>query len=87
MLHWMINSRTGFVVLLVVAFVLALAVYFLPALLAWSMGSPHLVAIAVLDLLLGWTVIGWLASLVWALQTASGETFDEEVPERREPRI
>ncbi|WP_298171169.1 superinfection immunity protein [Acidithiobacillus sp.] len=28
--------------------------------MAWSMGSPHRMAIALLDVLLGWTILGWI---------------------------
>lgn len=52
MLHWITDSRAGFVTPLVIAFVLALGVYVLPALIAWSIGSPYRVAITVLDILL-----------------------------------
>ncbi len=41
MLHWIANSRSGFVALLMAAFIVAVAIYALPALMAWSMGSPQ----------------------------------------------
>ncbi len=87
MLRWMTDSSTGFVVLLMVAFTLMLGVYVLPALLAWVMASPHRVAITMLDLLLGWTIIGWLAALIWALTSGREGSFDEEEPARKEPWI
>ena len=45
MFHWIADSRNGFVVVLMAAFLVAMAIYALPALLAWSMGSPQRVAI------------------------------------------
>ncbi len=46
--------------------IIALALYFLP----WinSMVSKHhnSGAILVLNLFLGWTIIGWIAALVWS---------------------
>jgi hypothetical protein len=42
--------------------------YFLPAILAFGRSKRDAVAILVLNLLLGWTVIGWVISLVWALK-------------------
>lgn len=87
MLRWMTDSSTGFVVLLMVAFTLMLGVYVLPVLLAWVMASPHRVAITMLDLLLGWTIIGWLAALIWALTSGREGSFDEEEPARKEPWI
>lgn len=42
-----------------------LGVYFLPSVLAW--GKRNETAIFMLNLLLGWSVIGWVIALVWAL--------------------
>jgi hypothetical protein len=46
--------------------VVAVALYFLPALIAHKRKHHQEGAIAVLNLLLGWTFIGWVGSLVWA---------------------
>jgi hypothetical protein len=78
MLHWITGTRDGFLVLLVIAFVLALGVYVLPVLMAWSLGSPYRMSITVLDILLGWTVLGWLAALIWAVVTGKSGSFDED---------
>lgn len=40
MFHWIADSRSGFVALLIAACIVAMAIYTLPALLAWSMSSP-----------------------------------------------
>ena len=87
MLHWITGTRDGFLVLLVIAFVLALGVYVLPVLMAWSLGSPYRMSITVLDVLLGWTVLGWLAALIWAVMTGNGGSFDEGRPSRQKPWI
>jgi len=42
-------------------------VYFLPAILAFLLGRRNAVAILALNLLLGWTLLGWVGALVWAL--------------------
>jgi hypothetical protein len=47
--------------ILVVGFVL----YFVPSFIAG--GKRNFAAIVALNILLGWTVIGWVISLVWAL--------------------
>jgi len=44
--------------------------YFLPAIIAKSRKHPNTAGVFVLNLLLGWTVIGWIGSLIWAF--ASG---------------
>jgi len=41
--------------------------YFLPAAIAADKGKSNAGAICALNLLLGWTVIGWVAALVWSL--------------------
>ena len=85
MFHWIADSRSGFVVVLMAACIVAMAIYALPALLAWSMGSPQRVAITLVDLLLGWTILGWIAALIWAIMSGNGGSFDEDPPPRREP--
>lgn len=42
--------------------------YFLPAIVAFARGKRDAGAILVLNLLLGWTAIGWVIALVWALR-------------------
>ena len=42
------------------------ATYFLPFIVAQSRRHVNVTAIAVLNLLLGWTCIGWIMALVWA---------------------
>ena len=44
----------------------ALGLYFLPSLVAVLRRHHNVVAIFVLNLTLGWTVLGWVAALVWA---------------------
>jgi uncharacterized membrane protein len=46
-----------------------LAVYFLPAIFAVFRRHANALAIFLIDLLLGWTVLGWIGALVWALAT------------------
>jgi hypothetical protein len=46
--------------------IIFLSMYFLPALVAWKRSHKNASAIGVLNLFLGWTMIGWVGSLVWA---------------------
>jgi hypothetical protein len=46
---------------------LIFAVYFLPSLIAFSRQHKNRIAIFLLNLLLGWTVLGWVGSLVWSV--------------------
>lgn len=49
-------------------FVLAPALYFLPTYEAWSRDHVNLTPIVLVNTFLGWTLIGWVAALVWALK-------------------
>jgi hypothetical protein len=46
------------------------AFYFFPSIIAWWRSHHNMLAIFVLNLLLRWSGIGWIAALVWAV-TAS----------------
>lgn len=48
-------------------FVAAPALYFLPMIEAALRKHGNLPALGALNLLLGWTLIGWVGALVWAL--------------------
>ena len=43
-----------------------LALYFLPIVVAFVRHHKAKLAIVITDLLLGWTVVGWIAALIWA---------------------
>jgi hypothetical protein len=53
--------------LVVAALLFALYVYFLPTSIASERQHRERTAIFVLNLLLGWTFVGWVAALVWSL--------------------
>ena len=48
----------------------AFAIYFFPFLFAWSEKRENTAAIGALNLLLGWTFLGWVVALVWAMTKA-----------------
>jgi len=43
--------------------------YFLPSIIALARSKRDLLAIFLLNLFLGWTVIGWIVALVWAAKS------------------
>jgi hypothetical protein len=45
---------------------LALALYLAPTILAARRHKRSLLLISLLDVLLGWTLLGWIAALIWA---------------------
>lgn len=51
---------------ILIVLVLAL-VYFLPSVVAYSRAHKNKVAIFFLNLLAGWTFIGWVAAFVWSV--------------------
>lgn len=45
----------------------ATLVYFVPTIIAFSSGRRQRVAIVALNVVAGWTLIGWVVALVWSL--------------------
>jgi hypothetical protein len=54
-------------ILIIIAFFL----YFLPLIIANARKNSNTTAITLLNLFLGWTVIGWIAALIWAFSSDS----------------
>lgn len=51
------------------------ALYFLPAIIAYKRNHHNRLAILVMDLLVGWSFIGWAIALVWACTAVKQETI------------
>jgi Superinfection immunity protein len=64
-----INSAVSFIVLTYLTCVF-LALYLLPCLIGYARRAPDLAVIAVIDILLGWTFIGWVVALAMAFRSA-----------------
>jgi hypothetical protein len=43
--------------------------YFLPSIIALGRSKRDITAIVLLNFFLGWTMIGWVVALVWAVKT------------------
>src|SRR6266702_2920937 len=65
----MIGSLITAATILVVTAVCA-ALYVLPLLLGWARRVPNLGSVAVVNILLGWTLAGWAVALAMALRSA-----------------
>jgi hypothetical protein len=51
----------------IILLIVSLLIYFIPTFVARSRRHHNYGAIVALNIFLGWTFIGWVASLVWAL--------------------
>ena len=56
----------GMPVQVVLIFALAVVTYIFPALMAFRRGHPGRNGVLILNILIGWTVIGWIVALIWA---------------------
>lgn len=58
-----------------VFFVAAPAMYMLPTYEAWKNKHPNLAAISLVNIFLGWSVLGWVIALIWAFKKAEPTPF------------
>lgn len=56
------------VIILLVIVAACFLFYFLPTIIAFKKQRDNKVSILALNLFLGWSLIGWVISLVWALK-------------------
>lgn len=49
-------------------FLAAPALYLLPTFEAWNKSHPNLTSIALVNLFLGWSLIGWVVAMAWAFK-------------------
>nr|WP_277988873.1 superinfection immunity protein [Ramlibacter ginsenosidimutans] len=59
-----LNAFGTFVALLI--FIDAPALYLLPTYEAWKNKHPNLASIALVNIFLGWSLVGWVVAVVWA---------------------
>lgn len=56
------------------------AFYMLPTFEAWLREHPNLTSIALLNIFLGWTLLGWVAALVWSFKRQEPYSTRSPVP-------
>lgn len=71
------------VVVQTIAAVLALALYFLPSILADRRKRYDVLTLALFNACLGWTGFGWLLALYWSLQPNPPKNVAGEIVESR----
>ena len=59
--HWFFSGVFG-----IIGFIISLAIYFLPTIIAVARHHRNTLAIFLIDLFLGWTFIGWIVVLIWS---------------------
>jgi Superinfection immunity protein len=77
------RTMTGIVILQAIAAVFALALYFLPSILADRRKRHDVLTLALFNACLGWTGFGWLLALYWSLQPNPPKNVAGEVAETR----
>jgi hypothetical protein len=50
----------------IITFLVLASLYLLPSIFAFGRGHQQRGTIAVINLFLGWTIIGWIVALAWA---------------------
>jgi hypothetical protein len=65
----------------------ALALYFMPAIIAANRNHHNTLAISALNLFLGWSFLGWVAAFVWACTKTEKHDRSEVLVVRQETRL
>ena len=68
---------------LLLVLAIGFALYFLPTIIAQARGHRNWIALAALNLLAGWTVLGWIGALIWSLVRAPEPVTYDDRPEYR----
>ncbi len=63
------TSDTTVGVVFVIFIIVGAIFYFIPSIIALMRGKSNTVAIIALNLFLGWSIVGWVVSLVWSLSS------------------
>jgi cytochrome c biogenesis protein CcdA len=55
----------------------AVLIYFLPTIIAYKKNHANRVIILVLNIVFGWTFLGWIGCLIWSFVDTDGNTVDD----------
>jgi len=72
MIHILLQSGAGLPPMATVAFTLivvliAFTFYMVPTIVAMLRDHPNMLAIFIVNLLLGWLFVGWIVAMVWSV--------------------
>ncbi|PIP01355.1 hypothetical protein CJ014_00905 [Pleomorphomonas carboxyditropha] len=73
------SSGDGFGGFFLVLVILSLLLYFVPSIVASKRDHPNKGAIYILNILAGWTFIGWVGALVWAMMNSGSQQSAQPV--------
>jgi len=59
--------------------IVVMLVYFAPSIVADRRGRRNVLLLALMNALLGWTIVGWLVTLYWAFHRDSPKNVDRIV--------
>ncbi|MFK8069119.1 MAG: superinfection immunity protein [Gammaproteobacteria bacterium] len=64
---------------------ISIAIYFIPSWIAAGRNHHNMGAIFAINLLLGWTFLGWVAAIVWSLTAVKEKQDESQKPEITKP--
>lgn len=67
--------------------VFGLALYLLPTVEAYSRKYENAQTVAMVNVLLGWTFLGWVVAYIWAFRKPAIVTMQSAAPEQETPRF
>lgn len=56
---------------------ISLVIYFIPIIVAYIRKHNNILSISILTIFLGWTFFGWLAALLWSLNSDISNEEDD----------
>lgn len=66
----LVNALILLMILFLISWLfIAMVLYFIPLIVAHIRKHNNIIEIGILNVVLGWTFFGWLASLLWALNS------------------
>jgi len=71
-------------IMIVVKILAAIFIYNIPSMIAFSRRHPEILRIMTLNIVLGWTVIAYVAALVWSVMPISPKNPGDEHDKARE---
>lgn len=78
----MISLVTSLAILF--GFAAGAALYFLPLIISLRRGGTSKVGVGLVNLFFGWTVLGWVAALIWAYTDRTQNQIERELEQQRQ---